>query len=446
MGKATRALVESVECRRLLASVSGMAWNDLNNDGVKQTREKWFSLDGTTSAAITLYADLNGNGALDTGEPTHTLTKEGSYSLEVGRTGPLAIRMTYAIDTAKQTAAAVFAEVPVVIINSSSDKLTNTNVPMLKGAVISGTLFNDENGNGKLDGVEVKRGQANVFYDGNGNGVRENEEPFVPIVQRGTDFKFQISVPAGEGSIVCNRWYDAGDGLTIEPITFNAEVGKHQTKDFALIAKMELNGRIFMDVNGNGKRNSGEAYTGGVRAWLDFNNNNKWDKDSEPSATSDSSGNYRIISHRTGGIYGVNIKFRSSADNVIASTSNLSRIIFKSLNDTQTFNFGFKPAAARIQVIRDLNGDKALSAGESVLQGVVAFIDKNGNKAKNSGETALTTDANGYVNFDGLELNKEYTIIVRYSSKNVATTTSPIKVTLFHSLEVRNFVFGLKPA
>jgi hypothetical protein len=435
MGKGHRALIEPVEARKLLASVSGTAWNDLNNDGVKQTREKWFSLDETTAASITIYGDLNGDGKFDTGEPSATLTKEGSYKLTIPRTGPLAIRTTYAIDTKKQKSA-VYGSVPVVVFATADQAITNTNVPLQKGTIVTGAYFVDENANDVVDAGEVKKDRAHVYYDANKDGVRQIEEPFTQVSAPfgSADYKFQIPVPAGEGQLVLHRWDT--DPLTVEPITFNAVVGTHLTKNFAVVPEMVLQGRLFNDLNGNGKRNKGEPWVAGVRAWFDYNQDNKWDKLTEPSASTDAGGNYRLVSHKSSAIYGVNLRFRSSPENVLTSTTNLPRIIFKTLKETQSYNHGFKTASISMQVFND-----------TVLQYMVVYLDLNGDGKQGKTEPSVITDSNGIAKFENLATTpspKKYKIVVRYSSKFVKTYDKTFTEVTLDPFESESVNYGVR--
>lgn len=54
-------------------SISGMKWNDLNSDGIKDSGELGL-------ANWEIYIDENQNGQLDTGEPTQTTDAQGNYT------------------------------------------------------------------------------------------------------------------------------------------------------------------------------------------------------------------------------------------------------------------------------------------------------------------------------------------------------------------------------
>ena len=422
MGNENRAIFETVESRRLLAVISGTAFNDRNNDGVKQSNEKWFSLDGVTPAAITFYADLNGSGGFESAtEPSQTLTKEGGYSITVPRVGGVAIRTTYPINTTTQTATAVYAPVISRVILTLDEQLPNTNIPCRKGAVISGTFFTDEDADGTLDSTETRRGQASVFYDVNNDGLLQNEEPFAPVIAPlgTTNFTFQIPVPSGAGVLALSR-FESTPVLTVAPIPLNITQGVNQSKNFTIVPEMILTGVIFNDVDLNGKRKREEAIPS-IRVWLDFNNNNLQDTD-EPTSLSDSAGLYHIVNRKSSATFGVNVRFRSSETNVVTSTALSTFVRFESIQSTKTISFGLAPASIKVHIYEDLDGSLSQTGSEAGLAGVVAYIDANRNNRQDVGEITRTSNSSGDLTFNNLPANAVYLIRLRVSSKFKAST------------------------
>jgi 6-phosphogluconolactonase (cycloisomerase 2 family) len=66
--------LEPLERRELLTVISGVKWNDLDADGVKDPGEAGL-------AGWTMYVDSNQNGQLDSGELSTVTAADGSYSL-----------------------------------------------------------------------------------------------------------------------------------------------------------------------------------------------------------------------------------------------------------------------------------------------------------------------------------------------------------------------------
>ncbi|HND52088.1 MAG TPA: Ig-like domain-containing protein, partial [Pirellulaceae bacterium] len=65
--------------------VSGLKWNDLDKDGVKDATE-------TGVAGFTMYVDLNGNDKIDVGEPAAKTDANGQYLIESTSFGTYAVR------------------------------------------------------------------------------------------------------------------------------------------------------------------------------------------------------------------------------------------------------------------------------------------------------------------------------------------------------------------
>src|SRR5262245_61551873 len=69
---AARSVLESLESRRLLASISGTVIEDLDYDSVRDGREQ-------PLAGLTVYLDQNQNRQLDSGEVSTTSDANGFY-------------------------------------------------------------------------------------------------------------------------------------------------------------------------------------------------------------------------------------------------------------------------------------------------------------------------------------------------------------------------------
>ena len=69
-----RLRLELLEDRRLLSTISGVVWDDLDGDGVRQAAEPELP-------DRTVYLDANDNDRLDDGEVTTTTDAAGGYSL-----------------------------------------------------------------------------------------------------------------------------------------------------------------------------------------------------------------------------------------------------------------------------------------------------------------------------------------------------------------------------
>lgn len=68
-----RLRIETLEARRVLSTISGTLWNDVDGNGTRHVLEP--GLPGRT-----VYLDANDNGQLDGGESTATTDATGSYA------------------------------------------------------------------------------------------------------------------------------------------------------------------------------------------------------------------------------------------------------------------------------------------------------------------------------------------------------------------------------
>ncbi|WP_452232643.1 hypothetical protein, partial [Lacinutrix sp. MEBiC02595] len=57
-------------------TVTGTVYNDEDGDGTQNGTETGFT------SPVTVFADLDGNGVLDAGEPTATAATDGTYTIE----------------------------------------------------------------------------------------------------------------------------------------------------------------------------------------------------------------------------------------------------------------------------------------------------------------------------------------------------------------------------
>jgi len=68
--------MENLESRLLMATVSGVVFNDLNGNGVQE-------IEDTGLPGQTVFLDLNGNSTFDAGEPTMLTDANGGYSIPI---------------------------------------------------------------------------------------------------------------------------------------------------------------------------------------------------------------------------------------------------------------------------------------------------------------------------------------------------------------------------
>ncbi len=166
-------------------SVSGRKWADLNGNAEHDPDEPGL-------AGVTIYADLNFNGQLDANEPSAITTADipetdfdeaGLYHFETPA-GFQAIRevlpsgyvQTFPISDAASPLEQG-AHFVTVAAGDHLDGLDFGNQPLEANASVSGTKWEDVNGNGQRDSNEVGLGGVTVYSDLNSNNRFDPDEP-----------------------------------------------------------------------------------------------------------------------------------------------------------------------------------------------------------------------------------------------------------------------------
>lgn len=171
-----------------------------------------------------------------------------------------------------------------------------------------------EPGTGGNGGGEVGTVTGIVFVDANGNGARDEGEPGQPGVtvfvevngeekQAQTDAQghFTLTLPPGDHKVrqkpVPKYKQTTPDpapvtlaaGATAKDIRF----GNHQEGSPPTMRPGTITGVVFVDKNGNGKRDEGEPGQPGVSVYVDQNGNGVRDPE-EPAVKTDAMGDYTL--------------------------------------------------------------------------------------------------------------------------------------------------------
>jgi hypothetical protein len=156
------------------ASISGTVFDDANGDGVQDDGE-------TGIAGITVYNDANNNGKLDPGELTTTTDVNGNYSFTGLTAGNYKIREVIPTGWKQITPSNNYGWTLTLSANQTltgknfGEEITTTPPPPTGGS-ISGSVFNDLNGNGILNTGETGLSGWTVFLDTNNDGILDNGE------------------------------------------------------------------------------------------------------------------------------------------------------------------------------------------------------------------------------------------------------------------------------
>lgn len=163
------------------ATLQGSVYRDLNSNAVRDAGEAGIS-------GFQIYLDINNDGSFTTGEPTMTSDTSGNYTFT--NVAPLT---TYRV---REVVPSGFTRTFPTDANGGSHLVTPTpgeaitlldfgNIDLVGGVGLgtgglSGRIFNDTNGNGRLDSGEAGVAGVTVFVDLNDNGVRDTSPVMEP--------------------------------------------------------------------------------------------------------------------------------------------------------------------------------------------------------------------------------------------------------------------------
>jgi hypothetical protein len=136
----------------LPASISGMKFEDMNGNGIKDAGDNGLS-------GWTIFLDTNGDGDLDGSEPSTTTVGDGSYTftgLSVG---------IYKVREVQQAGWTQTTSNPSDVELSNGEDVTSVDFGNFKLVLITGKKFNDDEGDGSIAGDATLSNWTIRLYD-----------------------------------------------------------------------------------------------------------------------------------------------------------------------------------------------------------------------------------------------------------------------------------------
>jgi subtilase family serine protease len=159
-------------------------------------------------------------------------------------------------------------------------------------ASISGTVYTDANGNGKLDSGELGLSGVKVYIDSNKNGKYDSGEPSVTVGSTGIftfsnlsagTYEIHEVVPSGEKLI------NPGSDLYTVTVTTGEKVTGENFGNATATAS--ISGYVYSDNNDDKKYDSGDTALSGVEVYIDMSKSGKYET-GDPTIKTNSSGYY----------------------------------------------------------------------------------------------------------------------------------------------------------
>ena len=412
----------------------------------------WITTVGNGHTPATIYVDYNGDNAGALTDPNGN-KYDVAYSLReleqqklFDPDGDQSGMLVYSLDPTVKIAAA-WAQDPGVAATGQPGLDVGTLVPPLRegGGGKTSSVVVDAGGDG-----EVSAGDT-LEYDIRGANsaraaipgpfaVTDNLPSDVDYVPGSTKYRFTVggswqawtsipddgsgtpfpldgagfSVPGTLGisqqlQVVFQATVKPREHLAGETIT---NTGSVEISPYGLLLPVEwtdtvygsIGDRIWIDADGDGIQDGGEAGLPGIDVYVDLNDNGVWDS-GEPLDTTDANGNY-LLSGLTAGTYTVrvdpadiaaaNVGYGPTYDLDGNSTAHVAVVTLGIAEDRVDADFGYRVGASvGDRVWMDRDGDGVQENGEPGLNGVRVYIDLDNDNTYDLGEPATITSGDG---------------------------------------------------
>ena len=370
-------------------SISGVVFADTNGNGALDAGEAGL-------AGWKAYLDSNGNGVFDTGEPSQFTAADGSYSFTGLSAATYHVRIVP--QTGYQTTAPAGGLYSVAV--TSGMAATAQNFGTFQLGSIAGEVFTDTNGNGTLDASENGLAGWTVYLDVNSNGVLDAGDISQTSAANGTYSFTGLSAGTYTVRMVSQAGYQSTSpaaGLYAVTVTSGTAVTH---RNFGNFQPGSIAGTVYGDTDGNGQLNGNETGVSGWTVYLDTNGDGVRNN-GEPSQVTAANGGYTFTG-LSAGAYTVRVEEPAGYQTTGPAGGSYS-VAIQSGTAASGNNFGsFQQGIISGEVFADTNGNGQLDAGESGLTGWIVYQDANGNGKFDGGEPYSITDANGGYSFSGL--------------------------------------------
>lgn len=386
-------------------SIRGVVWNDFNNDQVRTTDP---GLPGWN-----VYLDLNANGALDVAEPVALTDADGAYRFDHIQAGDYDV--IEILPSGWETSATFSDNYTVSVVagvESVAPDFANHKISLVSPGAVSGTVWNDVNGNGVRETGDPGLADWIVFVDANTNGAWDAGEL---KANTSADGAYKISGVApgtiNVVEIINSGWRSSSPVSNVRTVvvlngseTTGLDFGNARLRDST------IQGAVFADSDKNGTRGAGERGLAGVVIYLDSNDNGMLDGGETQTTTSadlfftpdvNEAGTY-LFSHLSAGSYTV----RTILPPSLSATPAGEIVHRRTISGAETWIVDsaavFRSNEIHGVAFNDGNGNHLRDAGETGIGSTTVFVDLNRNNALDGGEPTVVTASDGAYAFSGL--------------------------------------------
>lgn len=343
-------------------SISGTVSNDVDNDNIVDTGE------GVGGLAVGI--DRNGDAASE----SVTTDSSGAYTLLSVPNG------TFTVTPAAPSGAVVSPASGNKTITAGSDE-TDLAFEVVYGGSISGTIYNDMNNNGAVDGGEPRAVDATVYLDTTSNDTLDVGERTAVTDSNGN--YALVSVPAatydvGVTAINATGSVDPADAVVVTTTAVTAVNG-------GVNYAGSISGTISNDVDNDNIIDAGEAVAG-VTVAVDRDGNS-----TNETVTTDSNGVFTLLSVPNG-TFTVTPTAPSGA--AVSPTTANDTVTAGSDETGLDFEVAFGGSISGT-IINDVNNNGMADPSEPGAAGIAVYVDMNTDDTLDPGEPSSVTAANG---------------------------------------------------
>jgi serine-aspartate repeat-containing protein C/D/E len=373
-------------------SISGVAFHDVDLDGTQSAEE--VGLEGRT-----VYADLDGDGELDPGEPETLTGPDGSWTLDGLDPGDYVVRQVLPPNWSCSSPVGCTFNVSLASDEAVTVSGGFANVDVTPASA-SGTVFEDSNADGNRDLGEDGVAGRTVFADLDDGGELD---PGEPQATTDADGAWSLTGLLPDNYVIRllsePGWSCSAPADCRQPLTLGAGDSAPGT-DFGTYQAASTSGTVFHDLNADGDRDAGDVGLVAMTVWADLDDDGEVDP-SEPETTTDSDGAWSI-SDLAPGDYVIrllpDVGWECSVPTDCGDALTLSSGESASGTDFGTF----RPASISGVVFNDVDADGDQGPGEDGLADRTVFVDLDDDGELDPGEPETTTDADGNWTIDGL--------------------------------------------
>jgi CSLREA domain-containing protein len=419
--------IGAVEAQNAASSavITGTVFNDANGDGAQDNGEAGL-------AAVQVYLDLGNVGQFVTGDPTTMTSATGGYTLPGLAAGNYIVRQVSPSGYAQTTPTGGLGRHVTVSTGQTlggqnfGDKSTAA-----PGATVSGTVFNDANGDGAQDNGEAGLAAVQVYLDLGNVGHFVTGDPTTMTSANGG-----YTLPGlAPGNYIVRQLSPSGYAQTTPigglgrhvTVSTGQTLGGQNFGDKSTAAPgAAITGTVFNDANGDGTQDNGEAGLAGVQVYLDLGNVGHF-VTGDPTTMTSATGGYTLSGLAAGN--DIVREVPPSGFVQTAPSGGLGRHVTVSTGQTLAGqNFGDKATAAPAAAItgtvfNDANGDGIQDDGETGLAGVQVYLDLGNVGYFVTGDPTTMTGATGTYTLSGLTAGN---YIVRQVRPSDDVQTTPV--------------------